>query len=495
MSNDRLPDVEGDSTRSRRLAAPETGEPEAISRIGQILASKYRIEALLGSGGMAHVYRATNTVIGRIVAIKILRREHARSEQVVERFLREAKTANLIHHPNVIDVIDVSQDKDGSPFIVQEYLQGETFYQYACRYGGALPLPELIELIGPVLSAIAEAHSLGIVHRDIKPENVFLSAQRGRRVPKVLDFGISKVRGAEMTAVGTVLGTPAYMAPELAHSSKDADPCSDVWAIGVMLFELITGRLPFGGDTVAQIFLATATTDAARLVDVAPNVPIELSRVVERCLAREPANRYPDARTLAVDLASAFEKVKPGSAAGWSIAPPAAADGTVPLQPLEKIPHAPTLIVESKLVRPTPEAPEPVSADRRPSAPSPNVAGTNPDAAPARVANGPGPVHQTLPSASSLASAAPVESSSPSVSSEAGVPNRSSEKLPVAASTLPGIRRTSPTMSRSKSRKSKTPRAPAKPAKRQLKPTDALVIVGVACVIAALILLAFRLLR
>jgi eukaryotic-like serine/threonine-protein kinase len=175
-------------------------EEEATRRIGQTLASKYQLEGVLGSGGMAHVYRATNTIIGRTVAIKVLRSAYAANQETVDRFLREARTANLVRHPNVIDVIDFGRDADGSSFIVQEFLQGETLYNYACRrHKGIMPLAELSEIMGPVLSAIGEAHAAGVIHRDIKPENIFLSKERGRNVPKVLDFGISKVQGVEMT--------------------------------------------------------------------------------------------------------------------------------------------------------------------------------------------------------------------------------------------------------------------------------------------------------
>jgi eukaryotic-like serine/threonine-protein kinase len=294
----------------------------ARERIGQTLASKYRLEDLVGSGGMGDVYRATNTAIGRTVAIKLLRPELAQYPEIVERFLREARTANRVNHPNVVDVTDIGQDADGTPFIVEEFLEGETLLQFAMRRGGKLTLSELADIIGPVLSAVAEAHASGVVHRDLKPENVFLAGRRGKRIPKVLDFGISKAREAEseLTKVGVVMGTPAYMPPELVASFRDADTRTDVWALGVIIFELLAGRMPFDGSTIGEVFHAVAKKDAQRLSDWA-DVPEALADVVARCLKRNPLERYVDAAALAVDLAHAIEERAPEAAKKWSLLP------------------------------------------------------------------------------------------------------------------------------------------------------------------------------
>ena len=216
-----------------------------------MLASKYLLEELIGSGGMGDVYRALNTVIGRAVAVKVLRAEHAENAQVVERFLREARAANLVRHPNVVDVLDVGNEPGRAPFIVQELLEGEDLAQLVERRGGKLPLAEVVDLLGPVIDAVAEAHARGVIHRDIKPENVFLSRSARGLVPKLLDFGISKVRASDLraTEAGVMLGTPGYMPPEQVRGARDADPRSDVWALGVMLFELIAGRMPFEAPT------------------------------------------------------------------------------------------------------------------------------------------------------------------------------------------------------------------------------------------------------
>jgi serine/threonine protein kinase len=255
---------------------------------------------------MGHVYRAVNEDVGRTVAIKVLRSEHATNAPIVERFLREARAANLVRHPNVVDVLDVGRDGDGSPFIVQELLRGEDLSKYVERQGGKLTLEEIEDILLPVIDAVAEAHAHGVVHRDIKPENVFLSQQgkTNQRVPKLLDFGISKVRlpNVRATEVGVMMGTPAYMAPEQIQGSHEADPRCDVWALGIMLFELLAGRLPFEVTDAPQLFVAIATKDVPKLIEIVPSVNRDVSRVCERCLRRNPDDRYPTALELARDL-------------------------------------------------------------------------------------------------------------------------------------------------------------------------------------------------
>lgn len=295
------------------------------SRVGDVLASKYRLEELLGSGGMGHVYRAVNVEIERAVAIKVLRSEHATSPSIVERFLREARAANLVRHPNVVDVVDVGRDVDGSPFIVQELLKGEDLATFVERRGGRLTLQEIEEYLVPVIDAVAEAHAKGVVHRDIKPENVFLAEQGRRRVPKLLDFGISKVRlpNIKATEVGVMMGTPAYMAPEQVQGSRDADPRTDVWAIGIMLYELIAGRLPFDAEDAPALFVAIATKDVPLLRDVVPDVSPKISTITERCTRRMPAERYPSALELARDLRHVLDGEEVEPTQKHSLAPPA----------------------------------------------------------------------------------------------------------------------------------------------------------------------------
>jgi serine/threonine-protein kinase len=293
--------------------------------VGEVLASKYRLEELLGSGGMGHVYRAVNEHVGRVVAIKVLRAEHAQNPQVVERFLREARAANLVRHPNVVDVLDVGREDGGAPFIVQELLEGEDLAQLVERRGGKLALEEACDLLLPVIDAVAEAHLKGVIHRDIKPENVFLVKGSRGPLPKLLDFGISKVSASDLrvTEVGVMMGTPAYMAPEQVQGARDADPRSDVWALGVMMFELIAGRMPFVASDAPQLFFAIATKDAPTLLDVGAEVPPGISRLVERCLRRLPDERYATAAELARDLRHVIDGTELEPTGKRSIPPPA----------------------------------------------------------------------------------------------------------------------------------------------------------------------------
>jgi len=295
----------------------------ALRQVGDVLAAKYRIEALLGTGGMGDVYRATNMHVNREVAIKLLHLKHAADASLLERFLREARVANVVRHPNVVDVLDIDKDVDGSPFIVQELLYGEDLATYV-RAHGRLTLDEIRTLIVPIIEAVAEAHAQGVIHRDIKPANIFLANQHvtlesppssGRRapssgvrvVPKLLDFGISKLRSADTRAtdVGVLLGTPAYMAPEILKGVRDADARTDVWALGVMLFELLAGRRPFVGAG-ASIFIVIATTDAPPLAQVAPDVARDVAEVVDRCLRRDVTERFASAAELATALSAAL---------------------------------------------------------------------------------------------------------------------------------------------------------------------------------------------
>ncbi|MBS2015566.1 MAG: protein kinase [Deltaproteobacteria bacterium] len=343
------------------------------NRVGETLASKYKLEALLGSGGMGHVYRAVNTLVGRPVAIKLLRIEHAENLAVRERFLREARAANLVRHPNVVDVVDIGQDEGGAPFIVQELLEGEDLAHLAARNGGKLPLQVVIDFLLPVIEAVAEAHLKGVVHRDLKPENVFLARSPHGPVPKLLDFGISKVRSNDLraTEVGVMMGTPAYMPPEQVQGARDADARSDIWALGVMLFELIAGRLPFDAADAPALFVAIATRDAPTLLDVRADVTPAVSQIVARCLRRRPDERYPTAAELARDLRHVLEGDELEPTGKRSLPPSALAiissKSGAPAGPL-----APTALNEKApaAAPPVPPAPKAPEIEPIPEAPS-----------------------------------------------------------------------------------------------------------------------------
>jgi len=277
--------------------------PAGRTRQGELLGGKYLLEKRLGSGGMGDVWKARNVAVGREVAIKLLRSEHADNPSVAARFVREARTANLVRHPNVVDVLDVGHDDAGAPYLVQELLVGQDLARYAAECGGRVPVDAAMRILLSVVDAVAFAHAKGVVHRDLKPENVFLAREGDRLVPKLLDFGISQVEsGPRMTDTSVALGTPAYMAPEQIKGTRHVDTRSDVWAIGVMIHEVLAGELPFHGETSADMFVQIATATPTPLEEAAPGVPIEIAHIVAKCLRRSPEERYGDARALLRDL-------------------------------------------------------------------------------------------------------------------------------------------------------------------------------------------------
>lgn len=256
---------------------------------GQIFAEKYRIVRRIGSGGMGTVYEAQNTWTKRLVALKVLRPELAADESLMRRFVLEAQAATAIEHPNIVEVLDMGQAGDsGTLYIVHEYLSGPTLRDHLDR-GERMTVEEAIDIAVPVMGALMAAHALGVVHRDVKPENIVLvDDESSRCFPKLIDFGISKlvgegVRGA--TESGVVIGTPRYMSPEQMRGSGTIDSRSDIWAIGVVLYEMLAGCLPFDGESafaLAEKILATAPT---RLECLIPSIPLELADLIHRALA------------------------------------------------------------------------------------------------------------------------------------------------------------------------------------------------------------------
>jgi serine/threonine-protein kinase len=264
------------------------------------------------------VYRAINTLLGREVAIKVLKPELVGDEVAKKRFFREAKTANLVRHPNVVDVLDVG-DSDEVPWMVQELLVGEPLSAVLSREG-TLTVKHAIELLLPVLRALSVAHARGIAHRDFKPENVFLvHGEAGAITPKILDFGLSKssIRfdgprdSDRITGTGVVVGTPAYLAPERVLMESDGDVRGDVWAIGVVLYECTTGFLPFPARTVREMFIQIANGMATPIEDVFPEVDPSFATIVRRCLRKAPEQRYPSAAEIEEDIRRYLEGLTP----------------------------------------------------------------------------------------------------------------------------------------------------------------------------------------
>ena len=274
-----------------------------------MLDEKYRLDQLLEVGGMGAVYVGTHTRLQKQVAIKVLRRELAEMPDMIERFQREAIAASRIGHENIVDVSDLGTASDGSPFLVMEYLNGETLGA-RIRSGGAMSIGLACAIAREILAAIGAAHAVGIIHRDLKPENVFLAlGARGESI-KILDFGISRVsegrtgEGGDLrlTATGQVMGTPYYMAPEQAAGRSDLTGVVDVYAIGVILYEMLSGTVPFVGGNYNTVIYKVLAGQYEPLSSVLVSVPQALESIVTRAMALEPENRYPSAAALAAAL-------------------------------------------------------------------------------------------------------------------------------------------------------------------------------------------------
>jgi serine/threonine-protein kinase len=268
-----------------------------------VVGGRYRLTGALGEGGMGLVFAAEHLRLRKSVAIKFLRADVALMPDAVERFEREAHACCLLRGPHVVHVLDVDTDACGRPYIVMELLRGHDL-EAELRSRGPLPVHEAVDWILQACAAAGEAHAAGIVHRDLKPSNLFLAEEAGTRVLKVLDFGISKLVRDEppVTSAAVTVGTPLYMSPEQVRSSRDVDGRSDVWALGVILYELVAGAPPFLGTTTAAIaaIVADATPSLRR---VRPDVPEDLELVVATALAKSPTDRFPTAEAFGAALA------------------------------------------------------------------------------------------------------------------------------------------------------------------------------------------------
>lgn len=298
------------------LHSPNPQEPagapaqdEALRFVpGDILAKKYLIEGLLGSGGMGLVLAARHLDLGQQVAIKILRREVSQNVEAMTRFIREGQAAVRLRSVHAARVLDVGRLESGTPYLVMEHLVGFDLARVIEQRGG-LPLAEATEYILQACEALAEAHALGIIHRDLKPANLFLSEDPfGKPLVKVLDFGISKCSlspieswemGAAMTNTSVVMGSPLYMPPEQMRSARDADQRSDIWAMGTILWELLTGQHIWMAETMSAVCMRVATEPTPSLREFRPDLPGEVDVVLDRCLRKDPACRFQSVLELA----------------------------------------------------------------------------------------------------------------------------------------------------------------------------------------------------
>ena len=280
---------------------------ESSVQVGRVLAGKYRVDRVLGVGGMGVVVAATHLQLDQQVALKFIRREALMNLEIIGRFEREARAAVRLKSEHVARIIDVGRLETGSPYIVMEYLEGKDLAALLEQYG-TLVVSMACDVIIQACDAIAEAHSLGIVHRDLKPGNLFLAnTSHGQQIVKVLDFGISKCHAPagdpNMTRTQAVMGSPGYMSPEQMRSTKNVDGRSDVWSLGVILYELVAGRLPFQAETFTALCLKIAMDPLPPLPALPVALPPGFAAVIERALEKDPVRRHQSAIELAQALA------------------------------------------------------------------------------------------------------------------------------------------------------------------------------------------------
>jgi eukaryotic-like serine/threonine-protein kinase len=342
----------------------------SLPALGSVVADKYRVEALIGEGGMGAVFRARHELMDKRVALKWLHPHFSTNADIKDRFMREARAAARIKHPNVVEVFDVGVHH-GSLFMVMELLEGETFE--AVLTEGTMSIPRALSLLVGAMHGVAEAHERGIVHRDIKPENIFVV--RDRRHPeglaKILDFGISKLNddkhGASgITKTGFTIGTPAYMSYEHMNGAKDVDARTDIYSFGVLLYRALTGVSPFDAETFAAVAVKVATLKPPTPKTLRTELPVSLDRVVMRAMAFDRQDRYANMTELidALTLLASTEgflrlMTRPGSAPPKLTPERLGADGS-PLAPAgetEKIDLAPSS------TGPRPTAPAPARAN------------------------------------------------------------------------------------------------------------------------------------
>src|SRR5713226_9833945 len=270
--------------------------------IGRVFDGKYRLEELLGGGGMGTVYRATHLLIERPVAIKVLSQRFVGDQTAQERFRREARAAGRMHHPNAVTVNDFGTTEDGWLYIVMELLEGRTLRDLLAREAPLDPA-RAVSFMLQACSAVGAAHDAKLIHRDLKPANIFIEQRPNMpAVAKVLDFGVAKFAVEEhdddyktLTQVGAIIGTPRYMSPEQCSGAAPLTPASDVYSLGIILYEMLTGAVPFSAETPLAVAMKQVT-EAPRLPrEVVPSIPKELETVVLHALAKHAADRPPDA--------------------------------------------------------------------------------------------------------------------------------------------------------------------------------------------------------
>ena len=389
--------------------SPETDE-RFDSLVGAVLAGRYQVVRRIGEGGMGAVYEAKHTLIGKRVAVKVLLEKLVAKSDFVARLLQEARLASSIGHENIVDVTDFGTTDDGRSFVVMEFLDGESLAELAMREA-PLPIERSLRIARQAASALGAAHAKGIYHRDVKPENIYLVRRADADFVKVVDFGISKAvkpggddggEGYRLTHTGLLLGTPLYMSPEQARGDEDLDQRVDIWALGVMLYECLTGEVPFHANNYLQIISQVLTHTPTPPSQLRPElgIPDAVETVVMRAMEKDRSRRYQTMAELEHDLdrllagdqnvglPPAAEGAAPGQAAGprrWPLATAAAlllaggvalalshpaarqADASAAAAPAAAPPPAPAVAPAEPPLAPPPSAVVPSAAAERPA--------------------------------------------------------------------------------------------------------------------------------
>lgn len=351
------------------------------SLLGQTLAGKYRIEERLSEGGMGTVYRGTHVLMDKTVAVKVLRPSLAADEKIVARFSREARAASRINHPHALSVTDFGEDENGVVFLVMEYLDGQTLKQ-VIRNDGPMALSRVVEIIKQVGGALDEAHGQGVVHRDLKSDNIMLISATPGDYAKVLDFGIAKIKerngdyDVSLTSPDLVIGTPQYMSPEQCSQAPDIDARSDIYSLGVIIFEMLVGHVPFTGESPTVIMLKQMQHAPPSLSEERSDVPAAVATVVKRALQKRPEHRYETVGELVEDLTIAAGMETGAAASSGSHVPPTTAAASM----VEDDSDEETLVRRryTRPMEPAPPAPVFSEASAAASAGPPSAVGFNP---------------------------------------------------------------------------------------------------------------------
>ncbi len=287
--------------------------------VGQIISDKYKLLRLLGDGGMGSVFEAEHLQLGTHVAIKVLHAELARRSGIAERFVQEARVSAQIRSPHVVQVSDVDKTSDGVAYLVMELLQGEPLAGVV-RRERKLPVGTACEYASQILQGLEAAHALGVIHRDLKPDNVFVTFSGGKPVLKLIDFGIAKLKTAQtgetknLTVAGMLMGTPEYMAPEQAYSADKVDVRADLYAVGVMLYEMLSGKPPAEADDPRVLILKIERGEVTPLVQAAPGIEPPLAGLVHRAMAPRPELRFANATEMRIALEDILTGKRPATA-------------------------------------------------------------------------------------------------------------------------------------------------------------------------------------